>query len=415
MRQSKNIYLPYLMWVIPLLFFSYQFILRLWPSLLMEPIMKQFAIDATSFGFLASVYYLGYAGMQIPIAILIDKFGPKYILFFCTIICGIATLSFAYSGNWYCALLSRFLIGVGSAAGFLTVSKVISQWFPKSRYGQMVGLSFGIGLIGAIYGGKPISTLIEYYGMHNIATMLALASIIIGGAALIFLKTKEKNEEAPQEKPMEFADLLSILTSPALCFIAIANLLMVGSLEGFADIWGVNYLMKAYAIKKEEAAGLTSFIFVGMICGGPLLAFIGYKIGNFTTIIACGIGMTIAFFFLVYFGLEYNYFIFRAIFLLIGVMCCYQVLIFSVGSEIVSLKHLGITIAFLNCVNMFGGSFFHTVIGNLMDTFWEGEMNGEIRIYGIESYNYALSIIPLCAILGSIIIAIVALSRHKKK
>src|SRR5262245_15715034 len=125
----KNKYLPILMWLIPLSFFGYQFVLRLWPSLMMNQIMQQFMIDATDFGILASFYYYCYSGFQIPIAILLDKFGARYIVFACAVICGVATFAFSFSDNWYVALFSRFAIGVGSAAGFLGVSKVISQWF----------------------------------------------------------------------------------------------------------------------------------------------------------------------------------------------------------------------------------------------------------------------------------------------
>ncbi|NDD67503.1 MFS transporter, partial [bacterium] len=88
---QKNRYLPFFMWLLPLMFFAYQFVLRLWPSLLMSQIMQQFAIDATAFGVLVSVYYYGYAGMQIPIAILLDKYGPRYVIAACALLCGIGT------------------------------------------------------------------------------------------------------------------------------------------------------------------------------------------------------------------------------------------------------------------------------------------------------------------------------------
>ena len=65
---SHQRFLPFLMWSLPLAFFAYQFILRLWPSLMMQQIMQQFSIDATAFGLLASAYYYGYSTMQIPIA-----------------------------------------------------------------------------------------------------------------------------------------------------------------------------------------------------------------------------------------------------------------------------------------------------------------------------------------------------------
>ena len=115
---SKRI-LPYAMWVFPLSFFTYQFILRLWPSLMMQQIMQQFQVDATGFGLLASVYYYGYAGMQLPIAVLLDRFGARYVVCICAVLCGLSTLLFTSTDNWTLALISRFLVGAGSAAGFL--------------------------------------------------------------------------------------------------------------------------------------------------------------------------------------------------------------------------------------------------------------------------------------------------------
>jgi len=167
MLTSKYKYLPFLMWLFPLFFFSYQFILRLWPGLMMDQIMDQFAIDATSFGVLAACYYYGYAGMQIPIAVLLDWFGARYMVFLFAVICGLATILFTYSDNFYFALLSRFLIGAGSAVGFLGVSKVVSEWFSKEHYARMIGFSFTFGLMGAIYGGKPVSLLIETYNWED--------------------------------------------------------------------------------------------------------------------------------------------------------------------------------------------------------------------------------------------------------
>ena len=131
-RDSK--YLPFLFLLLPLSFFAFQFILRLWPSLTMQEIMHRFEIDATSYGLLASVYYYGYAGMQIPIAIALDRFGPRIILGLCACLCGCSMLIFSYTENFYIALIARFLVGVGSAGGFLTIAKVVSECFKSESY-----------------------------------------------------------------------------------------------------------------------------------------------------------------------------------------------------------------------------------------------------------------------------------------
>ena len=110
MVTQKQNYLSFLMWLFPLLFFAYQFILRLWPGLMMHQIMEQFSIDASQLGIIAAFYYFGYSSMQIPVAVLLDRFGTKYIVFFFAVLCGVATLLFTCSDNWYLACFSRFLV-----------------------------------------------------------------------------------------------------------------------------------------------------------------------------------------------------------------------------------------------------------------------------------------------------------------
>lgn len=409
MSPERKKYLSYAMWLLPLSFFTYQFILRLWPSLMMQQIMQQFRIDATGFGFLAAIYYYGYAGMQIPIAILLDRYGPRYLVFGCAVICGVATYIFSYTDHWVLALLSRFLIGVASAVGFLGTSKVISQWFPKSQYARMIGYTFTLGLLGAIYGGKPISLLVEGFGWQKVAVILAVVSLSIGVSAYLFLSDPSSSCESQETSHMKLVDFKQLMSSPILWLLAAANLLMVGSLEGFADVWGVNYLMTAYALTKADAAELISFIFVGMLFGGPLLAYLSKKFGNYSMISFCGLGMAAIFFQLIFYLPTFNWIILASLFFLSGILCCYQVIVFAAGCTMVDTKLLGVTVAFLNCINMLGGSFFHSLIGFMMDVFWAGQMNEDLRLYTLESYKYALLVIPVCALIGTSIVIFVGL------
>ena len=99
MLTLRHKYLPFFMWLFPLLFFAYQFILRLWPGLMMNQIMDQFSIDASHFGMLAAFYYYGYSMMQIPVAILLDRFSARRIIFVFAVLCGLATLLVSVWGS----------------------------------------------------------------------------------------------------------------------------------------------------------------------------------------------------------------------------------------------------------------------------------------------------------------------------
>lgn len=413
MFDSKYKYMPYVMWLFPVLFFAYQFILRLWPGLMMHQIMEQFSIDASQFGMLAAFYYYGYAGMQIPVAILLDRFGAKLILFVFAIICGLATLMFIYTGSFWLAVISRFLIGAGSAVGFLGVSKVVSQWFPKEQYARMISLSFSVGLMGAVYGGKPVNMLIETYSWQQVALTLAMVSMALGLGALLMLK--QPQTKAVSNESFRWNGLRELLTSPVIWTLAIANLFMVGALEGFADVWGVQYLMTAYGIAKGDAAGLVSFVFLGMLFGGPLLAIMANRFGDYPILTMAGLGMALAFA-LLFLNAIYNWWVLAALFFALGLLCCYQVLVFAAGSNLVAPHNLGVTVAFLNCINMLGGSFFHTSIGKIMDMCWTGNLDAEnLKVYDLQTYQYALSIVPICAVMGAVMIYVLATKVRRRE
>lgn len=359
----------------------------------MQDIMQQFAVDATSYGFLASVYYYGYAGAQIPIAMALDKYGARKILVFCTVLCGLGMFSFCNTNNWTLALISRFLIGVGSAGGFLTIVKVISQCFPSDSYGRMVGFSLSVGLLGAVYSGRPLSLLLSQFDWHEVGKYLSLIAIVIAFLTFLFLNLKTDNDRSIDK--FEMKNVLGILKSPNLLLLALVNLLLVGSLEGFSDIWGVNYLMVGYRLQKTDAAEIVSFIPVGMIFGGPLLSLLSKKLGEYLGIVFAGVVMALSLLYILFF--RDDLMVLRGIFFLIGIMCCYQVLVFTLGSKFSKPSTLSLTTAFLNCINMLGGAFFHSIIGFSMDLFSTDSSCSP------EAYQTALLVIPLCAALGSFI------------
>jgi predicted MFS family arabinose efflux permease len=408
MRDSKAI--AWMMWTLTVAFFAYQFILRLYPGLMMNDIMLKFDIDATDYGYFASMYYYGYAGMQIPIALLLDRYGPKLIVSICAFICAAATLTVIYADQWIIALLGRFLIGAASAVGFLGVSKVTSMWFGSKDYGKMIGLSFALGLTGAVFGGRPVSKLLDIFGWQDVLFYVALASAVLAVLIMVFVRNPNNFESIEDESILNKLKLICI--NNKILILALASFVLVGPLEGFADVWGVTYLMKAYNITKQDAASLTSFIFIGMIFGSPILTFFAQRYNAYYQFaFFSGIVMAVLFVLLIIAHNYLNYYMIGLMMFIIGICCCYQVLVFTIGSFIMPGALTGVTIAFLNCINMLGGSFFHTAIGRILDYLWVGQMENGVRVYDLSSYSISISIIPLFCLFGSLLF--LTISRHK--
>ena len=411
---------------VPLLFFGYQFILRRWPGLMMDTMMEQFSVNSTKFGLLASMYYYGYAGMQLPIAFVMGRWEMRTVLCGCALLCALGLGVLTYTHELYWAMAAEFLIGSGSAAGFLCTAEAISLWFPKERYGQIMGLVVAFGLLGAVYGGQPIRGLLDQYDWQYIALGIIAIACVLAISALYLPSSIRSELKIPSQPAIRFRDgfrqilknpvliipalagvfrqVLKHPETPVLITLAIANFLMVGVLEGFADIWATPFLVQNYGLSLSDSAGITSWIFKGMMIGSPILCFLAKYLGNYTVIMGCGVGMSGAFFTLLYtcapaWSLPFW-------FAALGVGCCYQVLLFVTARDWCPISRLGSGIAFLNAVNMLGGAFFHPTIGFLVD-----ELKSTHTL--VTTYRYALTVVPLCALIGTFIVGCVALYRTK--
>lgn len=136
--------------------------------------------------------------------------------------------------------------------------------------------------MGAIYGGKAISVLVEHYSWQKVGLILACISITLALFTYLCLRSPNQNKQIEQAQ-FKLTNFKKLLSSPVIWLLAIANLLMVGSLEGFADVWGVPYLMVAYNFSKSHAAELISFLMIIPICailGACIVWFVGINQKN---------------------------------------------------------------------------------------------------------------------------------------
>ena len=404
MKISKR---SWLLWLIATSFFSFQFILRLFPGLIMSDIMTKFKVNAMDFGILSAAYYFGYAGMQIPIGILLDRYSPRNVISVCALVCSAGIFSFVYSTQWSLVVFGRFLIGAGSAAGFLGTTKIIRTFFPESRFTSMVGMSFSLGLLGALYGGKPITLLIEQMGWTHVLILLAWICLII--AVVVYLtfpqfSQAKQDSSSLQNKPNSAAtSVRELFSNHRLIWIALSGAVMVGPLEGFADVWGISYLSTVHGYTKSHASLITSSIYCGMLLGGPILSFFADKYRAFYTIPAlCGLLMALCFGLLLLASDALPSEALMVIMSFVGILCCYQVIVIGLASQVVPSHLTGLATSFANCMNMLAGSFFHLVMGSIMDLKWSGTLVDGIKLYDKQSYISAIMIIPIMLILGFI-------------
>lgn len=375
----------WMIWIIASIFYGYQYILRVMPNIMMNDILQQFNIDAATFGQFSGIYYLGYSLMHLPIGIMLDRFGPKKVMPICILMTGIGMLPLIISDFWIYPIIGRALIGMGSSAAILGTFKIIRLTFKEEKFTRMLSFSVMIGLLGAIYGGGPLNYLSTTLGYKTVISILIGISVALSILTYIIVPNIKS-----QQKTAVFSDIKEVLLSPkvlAICFFAG---LMVGPLEGFADVWASEFLKNVYSFEGGMAAGIPSAIFMGMCFGAPVLSFIAEKSRSYlSTIIGSGIIMAGGFILLLTGKMSTPSI--TIMFMIIGVCCAYQIIAIYKASTYVRENVVGLTTAVANMIIMIFGYVFHSIIGwtiNIMG----GPANKEALLYGIAVIPAALII-----------------------
>ncbi|MDR2677577.1 MAG: MFS transporter [Puniceicoccales bacterium] len=351
------------MWLTVSFFYAFQYVLRVLPSIFMDDVMARFSMDVMLFGQFSGVYYIGYALAHLPIGAMLDRYGPKKIVPACVLLSVAGVLPFVFATHWSWPILGRMLTGIGSSAAILGVFKIVRMAFAEGRFARMLSVSVSIGLMGAIYGGAPVRRLHATFGSQSIIIGLVIVGVILTVLCHMTIPEMEKDKEVLERGPNPLSILGKILVNPKVIFLCLSAGLMVGPLEGFADVWGPKFLNRAHGISPTRASFLSSLIFVGMCFGSPVLSFVAERSRRyFDTIIVSGILM-FAVFALIIGSHAIPMPAIVAGFLLVGLCSSYQVLVIYKVSTFVDEKMVGLATALANMIIMLFGYAFHGTIG----------------------------------------------------
>src|SRR5436309_5072 len=143
---------------------------------------ERFHVNASALSTFSILQLLVYAGMQIPVGLLVDRLGTKKVLTIGVVLFTAGQLGFAFSPSYDMALASRALLGCGDAMTFISVLRLGSRWFPARR-GPLVAQLAGL----AGMAGNLVSTLVLARLLHGVGWTAAFAGSALAGVVVLVL------------------------------------------------------------------------------------------------------------------------------------------------------------------------------------------------------------------------------------
>lgn len=409
-QNGRTGYYPWLVWGLAASFYCYGFFQRVAPSVMVGELMVTFSVSAAALGNLSAFYFYAYASLQLPIGVMVDRWGARRMLVGAALLCGLGSLLFARADSLTMAYVGRLMIGAGAGFTWVGTLKLTSQWLPPKRFAMVSGMTLMLGMIGAIAGQAPLAAAVATFGWRD--TLGAAALIAFALAVLIWFIVRDKApDHASPEMGSETLGLLQglkeTLKNRQTWYAAIYGGTMTASILAFAGLWGVPYMMQAYGLERTAAAASTSLMLVGWGIGAPLTGWISDHIrSRRLPMLVCSVVVLIVFLILVY-SPDLSLGAARTLLFLHGFFNGGMVICFAISREHNRPRQGGVTLGFVNMMVMASGAFFQPFIGWLLDVNWDGTTLEGVRVYSTQAYEMALLSLVACGVIAIVMALLV--------
>ncbi|MBL8832926.1 MAG: MFS transporter [Rhodospirillales bacterium] len=389
-------------------YFGHEFIQRVSTSVIVGELMAEFAVGGAVLGSLSAFYFYAYAGMQIPVGVLMDRFGPRRLMSFAAGISAVGALIFATAPAVEFAYAGRLLIGFGASFSFIGLLTVTTLWLPPRSFSGLAGLGQAVGMLGAIAGQAPLALVVEEVGWRTAVGMLACFGAAI--ALSMFLTVPEVARRPAQDQGRLMRGLRIAARNRETWLNAVFGLSMTGTMLAFAGLWAVPWLVSVYGFERAGAAALTSVMFVGWGVGSPLIGWLSDRAGCRKPFeVGSGAGMTVTLLAILYVpGLPTL--AMAALMLVNGILASGMILAYAAARAHNPPEASGATYGIVNTGVVGSGAIFQPLLGLLLDLNWDGAMRAGARVYSADAYDAAFAILPCVAAIGTLA---AALTREK--
>jgi len=249
-------------------FLSY--LLRNVNAVIAPELVRELNFSATDLGLLTSVYLALFGAFQLPLGILLDRYGPRRVESALLVIAAIGAIFFALGHDLTELVFARALIGLGVSACLMASFKAFSMWFPMERQASLNSAIMAAGGLGALTSSTPLSWTLSLIGWRGAFFGLAGLAMI---AALLILFTPDKSAAASKESLVgQLRGVGKVLRSFAFWRYAPQTALVVGGFMAMQGLWAVPWLMNFNGLTRDAAAFHLLLMSLGMMVGFVAIA-----------------------------------------------------------------------------------------------------------------------------------------------
>jgi sugar phosphate permease len=402
--KKNSSYKAILVWVIATCFYLYENLLQVSQSVIVPELMRDFNLNASELSSsIGSIFLVTYSFCQFPVGVILDRINTRILLPIAVFICTSACFLYSNSYSVEHAAISRGLMGIGASFAALSCLKLASTWFEHKHFAFLTGLMLSIGLTGSIIGESPLLFLTNSYGWRTALEYIAISGVVL----LILISAIVK--DGPNKtvaKSLDYSsiktDLKNLLTHRNVWLTALYGMLMFTPFLVFSNLWGPTFISVNFKLDREASAHIFEMIFYGFILGAPFFGWLSdYISKRKLPLMISSVGALITITMILYVKV-YSVFYISSLIFLLGLFTSGFLPAFSIMKEINNPDVSSSALGFMNTLNSLGAPILMYIIGNILDSTWNGTISHGIRIYTETNFHLAFSLLPISYVIAII-------------
>jgi MFS family permease len=206
-------------------------------ALVAAPLTLELGFAAGDIGLLTSAFFITFAAAQIPVGVLLDRYGPRRVQSVLLVAAASGAALFAVSDDFFLLLAARALMGLGVAGALNAGLKALVVWFPNDQLPLLNGFMVMLGALGAVTATLPADLLLASIGWRGLFALFATATACCAAMIYLVVPDTAKVTNGPAT-----AALYEVYTDPRFWRVVPLSATTIGTAWALQGLWAAQWL-----------------------------------------------------------------------------------------------------------------------------------------------------------------------------
>ena len=251
----------------------------------------RFHIEATQLALFTVLQLVVYASMQVPVGVLLDRYGSKRVLLVGLVLMTAGQLVFAFATSFPVAVLARAVLGGGDAMVFVSVIRLVSVWFLVRQAPVVTQLTGQVGQVGAILAAAPLALALDTLGWTRTFALASSVGLVLMVAVALLVKDSPYRRHGVERLKLRAlaGSLRTVWGNPGTRLGMWSHFVSQFSMTVFALLWGYPFLVSGQGLSSGTAGGLLMLMTVWVVLSGIVLGWLVGRLPYYRSWLVLGV------------------------------------------------------------------------------------------------------------------------------